>query len=112
MTAENIVTVTALHGVPFNVRRVGQGDRYGLDDCRTHEEATPLVEFYDARFAGEAFGPRGQFVSRYYIGPVIDSLRRGHGICLDGGEPDWQIDDAALCRAIKLLVGVPSGAAI
>ena len=32
----------------WNVRIVENGDAYGKDMCLTHDEADPLVEFYDA----------------------------------------------------------------
>lgn len=81
-------SITASNGVPFNVRIVFFGDKYGREDCLTHMQEFPLVEFYDARFMHTK---HGQFVSRYYVQTVLDHDPLS-GLCLDGGVPDWTID--------------------
>ena len=43
----------------FNVRIVRAGDRYGRDNCLTHDKDEPLVEFYDSRYPHTEYG---QFV--------------------------------------------------
>lgn len=74
-------------GTHFRVRLVRRWERYGLDDCLTHGEADPLVEFYDTRYAHTH---RGQFVSRYYRSTLLEHPQ-GRGLCLDGGIPEWSI---------------------
>ena len=80
----------------FNVRIVSKGDRYGRADCLTHDEDRPMVEFYDRRYASEEW-PRGQFVSRYYVGTLLghEGFYGGEpvgGLCLDGGNRDeWSV---------------------
>lgn len=76
-------------GRPWRVRFVRQGDRYGRDRCLTHDEAEPLVEFYDREFAGHTFPDEGQFVSRYYLSTLLK--RGGGGLNLDGGVEVWGI---------------------
>ena len=88
-------SVQVLNGKRFTVRIVREGDRYGRDDCLTHDEDEAMVEFYDATYADNGrFGPHGQFVSRYYVGTLMESRpqleARGLGLC--GYEPAWDID--------------------
>jgi hypothetical protein len=84
----------------FNVRTVLQGDRYGLNDCLTHDTARPMIEFYDARQDPEKFGERGQFVSRYYAETLKQAVSAGHGVMLDSGSPDWFVTHLELAKAI------------
>lgn len=75
----------------FNVRIVRAGDRYGRDNCLTHDEDKPLVEFYDTRYPHTEFG---QFVSRYYVETILGTDRWGRGeggLMLDGGVPSWTV---------------------
>ncbi len=96
--------ITNDNGRQFFVRTVLKGDRYGLDDCLTHD-ADPMVEFYDYTFANQkTFGPRGQFVSRYYVSTLLkDHHRLTPGLCLHGGTPEWQVDAAPLRAVLALL---------
>lgn len=81
---------TSDQGIPFVVRIVRKGDRFGLDGCLKHEGDEPMIEFYDARFDHNPWLPFvGQFVSRYYLTTLI--THRG-GLILDGGVPAWSID--------------------
>jgi hypothetical protein len=86
-------------GIPLAIKIVRKGETYGLKGYLVHDEDKPLVEFYDARYAGkEGFDAEGQFVSRYY---VETTLERPHGgLDLYGGEPLWTVcaDDMALVR--------------
>ncbi len=68
----------------FFVRLVRKGDTYGRDDCLTHDEDEPLVEFYDSRYPHT---PRGQFISSYYLSVFMGA---SDGIDLYGGEPEWK----------------------
>ena len=88
-------------GITFLARIVKVGDRYGRDMCLVNDTRA-MIEFYDTRHsfdrdpAGEMLG---QFVSRYYVGTLRNSLdRRGEvtGLCLDGGVPDWTLDATAM----------------
>jgi len=86
-------------GRSFTVKIVRKGETYGLNNRLTHDEDDALVEFYDATRTG--FGPEGQFVSRYYASTLLgedtfSSRIRGQGICLQGDEPAWSIDGAAM----------------
>lgn len=87
-------------GRRFLVRVVEKGDRYGLDDCLTHDEADPLIEFYDLTYT-EKFGPRGQFVSRYYASTLAEDAKP-YSLTLDGGVPVWWVDAEALAPVLKL----------
>ena len=108
----NTVSVKAENGITFNVRRVNQGDRYGLDNCLTHEEDKPLIEFYDSRYPfdmDEHGNVLGQFISRYYLRELLWDYATGkprqphEGINLCGHEPNWTMDGAALNSALNQL---------
>lgn len=87
----SIITVES-RGLKFNVRIVQQGDKYGLNNCLTHEQKEPLVEFYDTRYPHTEFG---QFVSRYNMSTLLERPSNV-GLDLYGGVPDWKIDTEAM----------------
>lgn len=97
--------VTNDQGRTFNVRMVFEGDRYGLNDCLTHDNDKPLVEFYDATQDPKKFGERGQFVSRYYVETLTDSLVsrkcKVYGFSLLGGVDAWTLDAESASKAIE-----------
>jgi len=87
-------------GRAFNVRLVQRGDRYGLDDCLTHDKDDPMVEWYDATYENTPdFGVRGQFVSRYSLGTLTGKDRYSRcdhrlgspGIDLCGHVDVWKV---------------------
>ena len=75
-------------GRTFTVRVIHKGDRYGLNDCLTHDKAEPTIEFFDKTYT-EGFTPLGQFVSRYYLTTL--EKRPNDGINLDGGNDGWEV---------------------
>ena len=84
-------------GQPWTIRILDTGDKYGREDCLTHEKEEPTVEFYDADHPHTIDAPSGtvlgQFVARYYISTIADG--GGGGLNLMGYEPKWTIN--ALC---------------
>ena len=96
--------------LPIIVRIVRKGDRYGLNDCLTHGETRPLVEFYDGRFT-DKFGERGQFISRYYASTLLDDcVRLGQrGLILDGGVAEWKIDGPTMAGILRWIDRNKSG---
>lgn len=90
-------------GIPFNVKVLFKGDRYGLRKCLVHDEDRPLVEFYDARYD---FNPEGQFVSSYYVETILSNNSKDSGLCLDGGIPDWYIDAEAMQEVYRYLQSI------
>lgn len=104
-SGDHVAVITNATGRRFLVRILCAGDRYGADDCLTWADGSPLspssdknrpgVEFYDYTYANEkTFGPRGQFVSRYYVDTILKT--QGTGLDLMGYEPVWKIDAAAM----------------
>ena len=89
--------VTGVDGRRFSVRTVRRGMRYGLNDVLTHDRDDPLIEFYDASQSAEKFGPRGQFVSRYFA-----STLAGHvgGLSLHGGVAVWTVPAAEMAAVV------------
>ena len=81
----------------WRMRYIATGDKYGRDDCLTHDKE-PMVEFYDMARA-LTVGERGQFVTRYYIyslhGDVYNNayVDKGNrrGLDLMGYEPTWKV---------------------
>lgn len=90
-----VVSVVSDKSIPFNVRLVEKGDKYGVADCLTHTMDEPIVEFYDARYphTHDEQGNLGQFISRYNWS-IIDCCKGG--INLHGDEPDWSINEETL----------------
>jgi hypothetical protein len=77
---------------PFVVRLVRQGDRYGHQMSLVHQDAEPLVEFYDATHA--------QFVSRYYLS-TLQMRNPNYSLILDGGVREWTLDPVATLSAVR-----------
>jgi len=55
-------------GNKIKVCLVKRGDKYGLSNCETHDEAEPLIEFYDPRHV----------VRRYYLSDILE-IEPGQG---------------------------------
>ena len=100
-----MIKVTNTEGTPWTVRVVQKGDAYGRDDCLRHEEDRPMIEFYDASQDPEKFGPRGQFVSRYYLSTLIKDPEHYSGLDLQGDVPSWFLDGQTLRAALAYAVG-------
>jgi hypothetical protein len=76
----------------FNVRILNSGDRYGLNNCLTHDKDEPMVEFYDSRYPHCEYG---QFVTRYYVSTILGTDGWGQGtggLILHGGVPAWTVN--------------------
>ena len=84
----------------FNVRTVLQGDKYGLNNCLTHDKPEPMVEFYDARQDPKKFGEHGQFISRYYLKTLREAKDRNGGVYLNSASPDWFVTPLELAKVI------------
>lgn len=100
-TFDNTVTfdVTNSRGVPFTVRIVRPGDRYGAFDRAAADfvivhgepmpwrapsplDREPMIELYDTRYD---YTPFGQFVTRYYAGALAERAGEYVSLMLDGG---------------------------
>ena len=85
----------------FNVRIVNKGDMYSRNFCLMHNDERPMIEFYDSRYPHTKFG---QFVSRYYVGTLLD---HDGGLCLDGGNPDeWSVNAKDMKTVRNYISGV------
>ena len=97
------IKITNKRNIPFNVRLVRQGERYGKDNGLIYADTEPAVEFFDARydFAVDTDGKvLGQFVSRYFVSTIYSSK---YGVALDGGVPAWVIEEDALAAVQEWL---------
>lgn len=85
-----------LDGIPFVVKLVRKGERYGYRGCLVHDQDEPLVEFYDARFGGkDGFAETGQFISRYHRRNLVN--RGNYSLDLDmDGSLDWQLSSSEM----------------
>jgi hypothetical protein len=110
-----VTRITNEAGLSFNVRLVRKGDRYGLNDCLTHDKDEPLVEFYDATYEQDArfdLG-RGQFVARYCLDTLTgkpggyghDHRRQPRGLDLCGHVPAWKISGMNVVEALAAVDG-------
>lgn len=90
----------------YHVRLVFHGDKYGLNDCITHEGA-PMLEFYDATQDSAQFGERGQFVSRYNVATLNDDRAAliERGLDLHGGVAVWKVTAAHMRDAFAWMDG-------
>ena len=95
------VAFIAKNGVPFLPRRLNYGDKYGRENCLTHDKSDPLIEFYDTRYKDSDFNG-GQFVSRYYLSTLLQH-KPDTGLNLHGGVPDWKIDAQNLQNVLQSL---------
>ena len=74
-------------GVTFAARIINEGDNYGRNNCLTHDESLPLIEFWDM--------DAGVFVSRYYVETLTGECsyspvdNRETGINLEGSVSKW-----------------------
>lgn len=82
--------------IPFNVVVIFKGEKYGLNDCLTHENEIPLVEFFDARYNHTEYG---QFTGGSYFAATLlgldgycSEIGSEGGLCLQGDISQWYID--------------------
>lgn len=87
----------------FNVRILRKGEKYGLEDCFTHKERKPLVEFYDYRHRNDQEWKRGQFVSRYYAETILEH-NPNNALSLDGGIPAWTVPPVSMREILAWLL--------
>lgn len=100
-------------GKSWRVQLVFKGDKYGLDNCLTHDKNEPMVEFYDLSYP-EKFGEDGQFVSRYCLGTILfencpidrknlmkaEERNPKYGIDLQGNVDGWKISADCLTEVL------------
>lgn len=104
--SERFINIQNAAGRRFHVRAVLRGDRYGLNDCLTHDEDKPMIEFYDLTYANQKiWDERGQFVSRYYAETLLEG-DTSRGLCLNGGVPGWSVDAAAMNLVLAFAKGI------
>jgi hypothetical protein len=110
MVKSNVYKVTNDKFLRFNVKLVEVGATYGKDQCLTNTEK-PLVEFYDATYAGkEGFDAEGQFISRYDVDSLLSNEKLlFSGLVLNGGIPEWRINDHNVGQVFEWLddIGYP-----
>jgi hypothetical protein len=103
MNAQAAEFAYGIDGRVFALRVVNQGDAYGRNGCLTHDQAAPMVEFYDTTYAGENpdtfTGDLGQFVSRYYLSTLMDTDPT-RNLSLEGSEPVWTVTADSLAQAL------------
>jgi len=93
------------HGVPFALRVVKEGERYGRNGCLQHEGPDDLIEVYDMRFPLETWmGFEGQFITRYYRTTFEEA---GPGLLMDISIPMWRLSPDTLEMLQGLIGGKP-----
>ena len=97
-----ITSIRGKDGREFTLRIVWKGDSYGRDQSlRNHDR--PIVEFHDSTYAGETFGPLGQFIGSYYMETLLDRDER-HDLTLWTSVPEWTVPAAELNKAMAWIV--------
>lgn len=84
-------------GRTFFVRVVKLGEKWGRNDCLTHDHVDPLIEFYDPSESNQ----RDYFICNYYADTLAEHTD-GVGLALFGGSPEFDIDSATLAPVIAL----------
>lgn len=100
--AINLLVVNDPHAT-FIVRLVKRGQKYGLENCLTHDKDDPLIEFYDAKSDFTAYG---QFVSRYSCSTLLEGRRdplSTAGLNLHGGVDRWQVSADGVRKVVAWL---------
>jgi hypothetical protein len=98
---------TDTNGHRWTVRVRVQGDRWGAEHRLVHEQAEPVVEFYDAHIQGAHWTEQtggyhwGQFVASYRIDAIIGVFLDGRGINLQGGVPTWTVSDTLVGDVLR-----------
>ena len=85
-------------GIMFNIELDNSpqpDNEYAIDE--------PRVIVKDARFTKHPGWENGQPISTYYLSTF---MRPANGLCLDGGIPDWYLDDDAMLEAQLMIKGV------
>lgn len=75
----------------FTIKVIKRGDKYGLNNCLTHDKLEPLVEFYDGT----------QFVSRYYLDTILTHGARP--LSLQGDVPAWTVSGEQMQQFVNEL---------
>ena len=111
-----LLVTTDHSGIEWGVKLLLEGDKYGLDNCLTHngrnhlDEEDPLVEFYDRQHV-DADAPEGQFVSRYNLSTLLESdgyddvkERWSRGLSLHGGVEAWTVSGTLYSAVMERIV--------
>lgn len=88
--------------VPWLVRIVERGDRYGRNDALEHDQNDPLVEFYDQDGYDPTFAKRGLFAGRYYLSTLL-TYPRSSGLDLQVDQPRWKIGPEGMGHVLMFL---------
>ena len=80
--------------IPWVVRVVYKGDRYGRAWKLVHDTDDPLVEFYDGRHSFMD-SDLGQFVSRYNLSTLLER-DFARALCLDFGVDEWTVSTESM----------------
>ena len=96
----------------WNVRIVRNGEHYGRNNCLTHDENDPLIEFFDMTVRPDLWGDEGYFVSRYYLSTLLEDANelRETGLCLHGGgryDDEINVEPVAMNAIVDMLVSLP-----
>jgi len=91
-------------GRSFVFRVIYRSGHYGREEKVLHDDPKPLIEVFDATYAGQGgFEPQGQIVSQYFL----DTLRErpaGTGLDLHGGVDAWKVDAEAMREVYDWLI--------
>ena len=73
---------------------VNISDRFAIDFVKRDNEKETVVRFIDRKYNQITTGS-------YYISTIIEH-KKGYGLTLDGGFPEWTVDAIATTKAIEI----------
>tara|TARA_B100001559_G_C16382368_1_gene567213 strand:+ start:549 stop:1001 length:453 start_codon:yes stop_codon:yes gene_type:complete len=103
-------------GKEWRAQLILKGDKWGLDNCYTHEKNEPMIEFFDMDYP-DTFGEEGQAVSMYSLGTLsyennpmsredlikADARDPKVGLDLQGDVDGWEISGPCLTEVLNAL---------
>lgn len=66
-----------------------------------NEDNGPIVEIYDASQSEEVFGPKGQFVSSYYLSTLQKTKANNRALPMYGPVPAWTLEAWAVQAIVE-----------
>jgi len=101
-------TYSSIAGHPLTIRIIFDGDKYGLDDCLTHDisDNHPRTDTEGALIPMVEFISNGFMISRYYWDTLY--LHSTGGLCLDGGRHQYNIGSdeyTAIINDLRIEIG-------
>ncbi len=80
---------TAESGIPMRAILTLNGEAFTNSKRAPHDKEDPIIRFMDMRYSPEE---GGSMLSSYYLSTFLGCEAKGHGLCLDGGRPQFNLE--------------------